>query len=504
MAGTERYGWFSGTMAEMLKKILLATGAIVVALAAVVVINTVRYGRRPAPEVPAVDVTVDAEAAAQRLAAAVRFETVSYQDPSHIDRDAFRALHGYLEEAFPRVHAALEKEVVGELSLLYTWPGRDSAAKPILLMAHLDVVPVLAGTEGDWTHPPFDGVVAGGRIWGRGTLDNKSGVTGILEAVDLLLAEGFVPTQTVYLAFGHDEEIGGHDGAERIAELLASRGVELAGVLDEGGFLTRGVLPGFDATIAVVGIAEKGYLSLELTAEATGGHSSKPPRNTAVGVLAQAITRLEADPFPTRLDGATQAMFSSVGPTLPFAKRAMFANLWLFRPLVRRILSGVPATDAMIRTTTAATMFSGSEKENVLPIRASAVVNFRILPGDTTESVTERVRRVIDDPRVTVAPRANRNDPSPVSSQDSPFYQRLERAIHEVSPEDDVIIAPYLLIAQTDSRHFTALSDGVYRFLGAKINAEEFDGFHGTDESIATTEYARAIKAFYRFLRSDE
>ncbi len=488
----------------MFKRITLAVLGVVAAVAAVALINTLRYVRRPAAGVTPADVAVDAEAAARRLAAAVRFETVSHQDRGRIDRDAFIALHGYLEEAFPRVHASLSKEVVGELSLLYTWPGREPAAKPVLLMAHLDVVPVLAGTAGDWTHPPYAGVVSGGRVWGRGTLDNKSGVTAILEAVDLLLAEDFVPRQTVYLAFGHDEEIGGHQGAARIAELLASRGVELACVVDEGGFLTRGVLPGFDATIAVVGIAEKGYVSLELTAEAAGGHSSKPPRNTAVGVLARAIARLEADPFEARLDGATEAMFDHVGPTLPFARRMVFANLWLFRPLVRRILSGVPATDAMIRTTTAATMFSGSEKENVLPIRANAVVNFRILPGDTVDSVTERVIQVVDDPRVKVAPLAKPSDPSPVSSLASPFYQRLERSIREVSPEDDLIVAPYLVIAQTDSRHFAPLSDAVYRFLGARVTAGELNGFHGTDESIAVTEYARAIKVFYRFLRSDE
>ncbi len=413
------------------------------------------------------------------------------------------ALHAYLEGAFPRVHAALSKEVVGELSLLYTWQGRETAEKPILLMAHLDVVPVLAGTEDDWTHPPYDGVVADGRVWGRGTLDNKSGVTGILEAVDLLLAEGFTPRRTVYLAFGHDEEIGGHEGAARIAELLASRGVELAGVLDEGGFLTHGVLSGFDATIAVVGVAEKGYLSLELTAESEGGHSSSPPRHTAVGVLSRAIARLEADPFEARLDGATEALLDQAGVSLPFGRRLVFANLWLFRPLVRRALTATPATDAMVRTTTAATMFSGSEKENVLPIRATAVVNFRILSGDTADSVTERVIRVIDDPRIIVRPRSNRNDPSPVSSTESPFYRRLERSIREVSPEADLVVAPYLLIAQTDSRHFIPLSDGVYRFLGARVTAGELNGFHGTDESIAVAEYARAIKVFYRFLRLD-
>ena len=193
-------------------------------------------------------------------------------------------------------------------------------------------------------------------------------------------------------------------------------------------------------------------------------------------------------------------MFDRVGPALPFAKRLAFANLWLFRPLVRRALSAVPATDAMVRTTTAATMFSGSEKENVLPIRATAVVNFRILPGDTTASVAARVAQVIDDPRVTITPLGNRNDPSPVSTPEGPFFRHLERSVREVSPEDDLIVAPYLLIAQTDSRHFIPISDAVYRFVGARVTGDELNGFHGTDERIAVEEYARAIRVYYRFL----
>ncbi len=154
----------------------------------------------------------------------------------------------------------------------------------------------------------------------------------------------------------------------------------------------------------------------------------------------------------------------------------------------------------MVQTTTAAPMFSGSEKENVLPIRASAVVNFRILPGDTSDSVIRRVTRVIDDPRVAIQPRSNRNEPSPVSSPDGPFFRQLEQAIREVSPEDDLIVAPYLVIAQTDSRHFAALTDAVYRFLGARVTSDELDGFHGTDERIAVSEYARAIRVYYRFV----
>lgn len=487
----------------MLKKVVFSLAGVLALLVLIVLVNTFRFTPPPPPAYePATPVEVDATAASERLARVIRLRTVSFQEPSEIDRDAFLALHAELEQAFPLVHATLVKEVVGELSLLFTWPGTDAAAKPVLLMAHQDVVPVLGGTEDAWTHPPFAGTVADGYVWGRGSLDDKSSVTGILEAVELLLAEGFAPARTVYLAFGHDEEIGGFGGAKKIAELLAERGVELEAVLDEGGFLTEGVLAGTTLPVALVGIAEKGYVTLELGVDGEGGHSSAPPPQTAVGVLSRAIARLEADPFPARLDGATAAMFQRVGPTLPFAQRLVFANLWLTRPLALRALAARASTSAMIRTTTAATMVRGSEKENVLPIRATGLVNFRILPGDTPESVEERVRRVVDDPRVMIRPLPNRNPPSPVSDVAHPAFRKLEQAIRQVSPEENLIVAPYLLIAQTDSRHFAGISEAVFRYVGAKIDQHDLAGFHGSDERLGVESYVRAIRTYAQYLRN--
>ncbi len=239
-------------------------------------------------------------------------------------------------------------------------------------------------------------------------------------------------------------------------------------------------------------------------AEGEGGHSSAPPPNTAVGLVARAVTRLEANPFPARLDGATRAMFDHVGPSMPFGQRLLFANPWLFRPLLVRFLGATPSTNAMVRTTTAATMSSGSEKENVLPIRATAVVNFRILPGDTYDSVTARVVELIDDPRVEVKPLANRNNPSAVADVESASFELLRKSILQISPEDDLIVAPYLLIAQTDSRHFIPLSEATYRFLGIKVDAAQLSGFHGTNERVSVDEYARAVKIFYQLIRNTD
>lgn len=486
----------------MVKKLGLPLAGALAVVIAIVLVNTLRFTPAPPPAyAPAVSVEIDAAAASERLARVIRLRTVSYQEPAEIDRDAFLALHSELEQAFPLVHATLLKEVVGGLSLLYTWPGSDAARKPLLLMAHQDVVPVLRGTEDAWTYPPFAGTVADGYVWGRGSLDDKAALTGILEAVELLLAEGFVPERTVYLAFGHDEEIGGFGGAKQIAGLLRERGVELYAVLDEGGFWTQGVLDGVSSPVALVGIAEKGYVTLELAVDGQGGHSSQPPPHTAVGVLSRAITRLEANPFPARLDGATAALFESVGPSLPFAQRLVFANLWLLRPLALSGMSAKPSSAAMIRTTTAATMVEGSEKENVLPIRATGLVNFRILPGDTPDTVEQRVRRVIDDPQVKIRALPNKNAPSTVSAVDHPAFRELERAIRQVSPEE-VLVAPYLLVAQTDSRHFSGLSEAVYRYVGARIDERDLTGFHGTDERIGVESYAGAIRTYAQFLKN--
>ena len=483
----------------MLKKGLLFLGVLLLVLIAILVVNTLRFTSEAEAVAHVADLRVDAGAAA-RLAQAVQFKTISDTGEAPLDSSAFRALHVFLEEAFPRVHATLTRELVGGLSLLYTWPGQDAARAPVVLMAHQDVVPI-EGDAAAWTQGAFDGTIEGGYIWGRGTLDDKSGLLGVLEAVEMLLEDGFAPAQTVYLAFGHDEEVGGQQGAGQIAEVLGARHDRLALVLDEGGLIVEGALPGLDAPAALIGTAEKGYLSLELIAESDGGHSSRPPGNTAVGIVSKAVATLEANPFPARLDGPTAEMFERVGPAMALGPRIVLANLWLFRGLMTRMLSAGENTSATVRTTTAATMFSAGEKDNVLPTRATAIVNFRILPGETVESVTEHVRRTIDDPRVQIRPLAEGRNPSPVSSSTSAAFTLLAQSIRAVSPESDLIVAPYLSIGGTDAKHFIGLSEHVYRFSAWKLGPNDLNRIHGIDERLAIDEYARVIRFYVQVLR---
>ena len=478
-----------------MKRLLVVIGTALVVFVGVILVRTLLYRSDPQVAAPAPGVAIP-PGAAERLAGSIRIPTISHEDPAAFDAEAFQTLHGYLQEQFPRVHSQLRRETVGAHSLLYTWQGNDPSLKPILLAGHLDVVPVEPGTEQSWQQAPFSGRIADGFIWGRGAIDNKSAVLGTLEAVEMLLAEGFRPTRTVMLAFGHEEEIGGTGGAREIAALLRRRGVELEMVLDEGGLIGEGIIEGISAPIALVGIAEKGFVSLELSTRTDGGHSSLPPRQTAIGTLSAAISRLEENQMPARLEGPARSLFERIGPHFPFAQRAVFANLWLTRSFVIRTLEDSPNTNAMVRTTTAPTIFQAGSKDNVLASRARAVVNFRILPGDSIDDVVEHVRHVIDDSRVQIRRTgAFSAEPSPVSSTDSENFRTLEQTIRSVAP--DAVVSPFLVVVVTDSRHYGELTRNVFRFLPLRLTSQDRPRVHGTDERLAIRDYAQAIR-FYR------
>jgi len=470
-----------------------------VLLGAVLAVRTVRLGRPAPPAEPPRPLAI-APGAVERLAGAVRFPTVSHADRARIDRATFLAFHRYLADAFPRVHATLARETVNELSLLYTWPGTDPAAPPVLLLAHLDVVPVEPGTETRWSRPPFAGAVADGFVWGRGTIDDKGSVTAILEAAEALLAAGERPPRTVLLAFGHDEEVGGADGAVAIAALLRARGVTPALVLDEGMAVVSGGIRGVAAPVALVGIAEKGNVSVELAVRSPGGHSSMPPGETGVGILARALVRLEEHPFPARLDGAARRLLEAVGPAMALPLRVALANLWLTRPVVERLLLREPGTAALVRTTIAPTMLAASPKENVLPIRPRAVVNFRIRPGETIAGVVEHVRRAVDDPRVELTVRGEApGEPTAESPVDAPPFAALARAIGRVFP--DAIVAPSLTIGMTDSRHYAPLTPHVFRFLPWRLAVEDARRMHGVDERLAVDGYEAGVRFYAEVMR---
>jgi carboxypeptidase PM20D1 len=471
---------------------------IVVLLLCILVVNTLRVSNPPADEVQSAETPAIDEAALRRLAAAITYRTVSSGEAGVQDSESFAAFHAFLQEAFPRVHEQLIRTGFGEFSLLFEWPGTDSGSKPVLFLAHQDVVP--AADPESWTRPPFSGAIEGGFVWGRGAMDDKSSLMGWLEVVEQRLASGFRPARTVYLAFGHDEETGGEEGARAIAEHLAARGVRLEFVLDEGGFIGHGLLSAIEAPIALVGIAEKGYLTVELAAEEEGGHSSRPPGQTAIGIVSRAVAELENRQFPGRIDGATEAMFDRLAPHMPFVQRLVIANRWLLEPVLLASLESEASTATLVRTTTAATMFDAGEKDNVLPRQARAVVNLRILPGETVEATLERINRVIDDRRVQVR-AASAIEPSSTSSVTSPAWRLLSRSIREVLG-GELIVTPYLMVAATDSRHFAPVADDVYRFFALSLTQRDVARFHGVDERISVADYENVIAVYDRLLRN--
>lgn len=485
-----------------LKRLLQLLAAAALLLVAVLVINTLRVPAAAESPAASAGVVVDEAVAAERLGAAVRFATISYASGAPIDTAAFRGFHAFLARSFPRVHQATRLEVVGGLSLLYTWPGADTTLAPVVLMGHMDVVPVTESNLPEWTQPPFSGAIADGFVWGRGTLDDKTTVLAILESIEGLLAEGFVPPRTIYLTFGHDEEVGGRYGASPMVDTLVARGVKPALVLDEGGFLASGVMPGVPGRSAIVGIAEKGYLSLRLRAIAPGGHSSMPTGRTAVGALSRAIVKLEADQFPSSLDGPTRGMLEAMAPYSPFTTRLVLANLWLTAPLVRSQLGKNPLGAALMRTTTSPTMLTAGVKDNVLPPEATAVVNFRIRPGETQLTVIEKVRRTIADTMIRVEPTDSaRVDPSPVSDITSPAYQLIANTIRSMVPDEKVPVLPYLVMGGTDAKYWGPHSDKVFRFLAVPFGEGDVGRVHGVNERIAVKDYAVAVGFFSRLLK---
>lgn len=488
-------------------KILAGVAVLVAIVAGVVMWRTMQFGAKPdaqaaitLPEPPAVDVA----AAAEMLGAAIRIQTVTIAagDPGPGADQPWIALEAALKARYPTVFAKASLEKILTHAMLMTWPGSDPSLPPVILMAHQDVVPVNPGTDADWIHGPFGGVVADGYIWGRGAMDDKGSLIAILEAGDALAKSGWTPKRTIIFAFGHDEEVSGR-GAEAIFALLKSRNVTPAMVLDEG----YAVLDNYPLTgkpAALIGVAEKGYLSLQITANTEGGHSSRPPRESGAVRIARALVALEENQMPADLSAPPfNEMIEAVSGDLPFVTKLAFANQWLLGSVITGQVSGDASANAIVRTTTAPTMLAGSIKDNVLPQRASAVVNFRIHPNDTLASVAQHVRDVTAHIEgLTIEPYEDGigSEPSPVSSTANAAYRVLE-AVARATGGGDVPVAPALVIGATDARYASAISkDAIYRFAPAIYDDADLSGFHGANERLSVDNLGRMIKGYAQIL----
>ena len=450
---------------------------------------------------PLPDEQVDVDKYRKDLSDAIQIKTISNVDVDKVDWNEFKRLHALFEERFPLVYKNLKCEEISLASLLFTWEGKNPDLEPIALLGHQDVVPVAEGTEGDWTHPAFDGVDDGEFVWGRGALDMKNHLIAVLESVEALLAEGFEPERTVYLCFGHDEEIvaAPTSGAGSIAAVLKERGVHLDSVIDEGGaILNLHVGNILNKKLAGVGIAEKGYADYRVSVSAKGGHSSQPPEHTALGALADVIKDIEGHQFKAKMPAFVYELFTKIGKNVSYPARIVTCNLWLLKPLITAVMRKIPPAASLIHTTTAVTMAEGSPAANVLPQKASVTVNFRMMPGVTIKNVEEHIRKCVRNKDIEVEYLKGK-EASKVSPTDSRSFKILEEICTRT--DRDLLVAPYLVMGGTDAYHYEEVCDNIYRFAPFVMDTKLLLTTHGTDERIPIACMADALKFFKRYIR---
>ena len=434
---------------------------------------------------------VDGEKAAKYakdLSRMIRCETISVRESGPAEK--FARYRAELEQLFPLVHERLERTLIGD-AMLFKWRGTDPARGAVVLMAHSDVVPA----AGEWDHPPFAGEIADGCVWGRGAMDTKGSLCALFNAVEELLAEGFTPPCDVYLASSNNEEIMG-DGAPNTATRLTDHGVKLDLVLDEGGAVIEAPMPGLNGKYAMLGVLEKGYADVRFTAVSAGGHSSTPPKGTPLARLAAFVNRVETrPPFPVKITPPVKAMFAAMAPDMAFPFRLLFGNLWLFGPLLKRVIPKVSGqAGALLHTTCAFTMAQGSDAPNVIPAQASVTANLRFMVHQGREASLQALEKLANKYglRMEVLYAC---DCSPVVDVHSAGYAYIRQCVREVFPEAG--IAPYVMLGGTDAKHYAKVCDCALRFAPTVLTPQQLASMHASNENLSVDALARAV-AFYR------
>lgn len=456
---------------------------------------------RPEPSNASAELEIDAQAVAGRLAQALRFPTISHRDEAQVDRAPFTALREWLVRTYPGIHnpQRVQRYVFGE-GQLFIMTGSEPEEAPLLLLAHLDVVPAETASRADWTRAPFGGEIADGYVWGRGAMDDKSSAIAIFECMELMLESGVRPRRTLIAAIGEDEEVSGERGAALMAAWLEARDVRPFMILDEGMVILDGAFEGIEPPIGLIGVTERGYMTMELLTEAEGGHSSMPPTRTAVFALSRALARLEEHPMPAHIDGAVGAMFDRLSYEQPLMQRVVFSNPWLFGGLIVARMEETPSTNAMLRTTFAPTVVRAGEVENALPTQARAWVNARISPSDTVDDVLAHARRAVSDVGVEITLLEGASEAAPVSPTFGPAWDLLGAALAAIEPR--AVLAPGLVVGATDARHYAHLSENVYRFIPMRLAPEDLPRIHGVDERIGVENLGELVRFYLEVVLS--
>lgn len=478
---------------QEMKRIILLIAGLLILLLSVVLIRTFTFTSKQINIKQQQFVEVK-DNSVLNLQKALQFKTISYDDASKIDSSQFRNFHAFLKTAYPLVFSRLSLEKVNELSLVLHWKNPKANNRTIVLMAHQDVVPIEEATRGKWDAAPFSGEIKNGYIYGRGAIDDKGSLIAILESVEILLQENHIPEIAIYFVFGHDEEVTGKNGAKAIANLFKQRNIKPEMVLDEGGIITKNKVPGLKKIAAVVGIAEKGYLTLDLKINIPGGHSSMPEQKTAIDEMAKAIVKLKENQFPANL-GSVHQFLDYIGPEMPFISKMAMANRWLFSPLIKQNYSKTAAGNATLRTTTATTIFNSGIKENLIPGEATATINFRTQPGVTTEDVIAHIKKVIENKEIEIIIKPGSTESRLVADVNHPTFNYLHQSI--ASFNKDIVVAPYLVLGATDGRYFQTITPQVFRF----IPFIDPEGFHGVNERLKVEDYKKSISFYYNFIK---